>query len=147
MKKILYIVIAVVLLAICSLLIASPLVNDAVAKMTAKELIEIPTPDGTEYLESVSRAGKLVGNGNGMQYFGAILIRSDLSIKELQEYYSGYADNEWECIVERQTDREIDVIEHGSLQFETEVSGAGYFIVYSWGSNDSVTHEMDIRGH
>ena len=50
-------------------------------------------------IESISRAGKLTGNGNGMQYFGAILIRSDLSLEELDAYYSRYRSNEWECLV------------------------------------------------
>ena len=48
-----------------------------------KELCETPLPEKTELIESISRAGKLTGNGNGMQYFGAILIRSDLSLEEL----------------------------------------------------------------
>lgn len=37
-------------------------------------------------IESLSQAGKLTGNGNGMQYFGAILIRSELSLEELETY-------------------------------------------------------------
>lgn len=147
MKKILFIIMAVALFAVCGLLIASPLTNDAVARKTAEDLSKLPVPERTEYIESVSRAGKMVGNGNGMQYLGAILIRSELALEELREYYSEFADYEWECIVEPQTGSEIAVIEHGTLEFETEVDSEGYFVVYSWGSSDFITGEFDIRGH
>lgn len=147
MKKMLVAMLTVAVLMVCGFIIAIPIVNDNVAEKTAKELVKIPMPEGTEYIESKSRAGKLVGNGNGMQYFGAILIQSELSLEELQEYYSDYADSEWECIVEWQTDNEISVIEHGSLAFESEITGDKFFIVYSWGSNDSIFNEFDIRGH
>lgn len=147
MKKMLVAMLTVAVLMVCGFIIAIPIVNDNVAEETAKELSEIPLPERTEYIERVSSAGKLVGNGNGMQYLGAILIRSELSLEDLQTYYLGYADNEWECIVELQKDREVAVIEHGRLEFETEITGDEFFIVYSWGSNDSVISEFDIRGH
>ena len=65
-----------------TLYIVSPIVNDNVAKKTADELVEIPLPNNTAFIESIYKAGKLVGNGNGMQYFGAILIKSELSVEE-----------------------------------------------------------------
>ncbi len=147
MKKMLVAMLTVAVLMVCGFIIAVPIMNDNVAEKTAKELTEIPMPEGTEYIENISQAGKLVGNGNGMQYFGAILIQSELSLEELRAYYSNYADSEWECIVERQTDNEISVIEHGSLAFESEITGDRFFVVYSWGSNDSIFNEFDIRGH
>ena len=69
-----------------ALLIAAPMVNDHKAKKTADKLADLPLPDKTEYIEQAYKAGKLVGNGNGMQYFGAVLIKSELSVEELQEY-------------------------------------------------------------
>ncbi len=127
--------------------ISIPLVNDNVAENTAENLEEIPLPENTQYIEKVSLAGKVVGNGNGMQYFGAILIKSGLTVEELQRYYSGYAENEWECIVERQNKKEISIVEHGFLEFQTNISEDNYYIVYSWGRNDSIFHEFDLRGH
>ena len=52
-------------------------------------------PERTEIIDSVSLAGKLVGNGNGVQYFGAILLKSKLSLNDLEDYYSVYQKNEW----------------------------------------------------
>ena len=63
--------------------ISIPLINNHTAYKVEKALCEIPLPEEPELIESLSQDGKLTGNGNGMQYFGAILIRSDLSLEEL----------------------------------------------------------------
>lgn len=80
--------------------ISIPLINNHTAYKVEKKLCETPLPEKTELIESISRAGKLTGNGNGMQYFGAILIQSELSLKELDDYYSDHRSNEWEYLVE-----------------------------------------------
>ena len=122
-------------------------INNNIAYKVEKELCETPLPEKTELIESISRAGKLTGNGNGMQYFGAILIRSDLSLEELDAYYSGYRSDEWECLVETQEGQSIEVIDHETLQFSEEIKDSGYYILYSWGSGNSLLEELDIRGH
>ena len=127
--------------------ISVPLINNYTAYKVEKALCEIPLPEETELIESLSQAGKLTGNGNGMQYFGAILIRSELSLEELDAYYSGYRSNEWEYLVEIQEGQSIKVIEHKTLQFSEEIEDSGYYIVYSWGSGNSLLKELDVRGH
>ena len=127
--------------------ISIPLINNHTAYKVEKELCETPLPEKTELIESISRAGKLTGNGNGMQYFGAILIQSELSLKELDDYYSDYRSNEWEYLVKIQEGQSIEGIDHGTLQFAEEIKDRGYYIVYSWGSGDSLLDELDIRGH
>lgn len=109
--------------------------------------METPLPEKTELIESILRAGKLTGNGNGMQYFGAILIRSDFSLEELDAYYSGYRSNEWEYLVDIQEGQEIEVVDHSTLQFAEQIESKGYYIVYSWGDGNSLLKEIDIRGH
>ena len=146
MKKIGYIVCAIVV-AFFAFIIAIPIVNDNVAKKTAEKVKKIQLPADTEYMETFSEAGKLVGNGNGMQYLGGILIKSDQSLKELQTYYSQYAQKEWECIVEKQKGREIQFVEHGAVSLNTDIDGDGYYIVYSWGDSDTIFDDLDIRGH
>ena len=54
--------------------ISIPLLNNYTANKVERASCEIPLPEETELIESLSQAGKLTGNGNGMQYFGAILI-------------------------------------------------------------------------
>ena len=63
--------------------ISIPLLNNYTAYKVERALCEIPLPEEAELIEPLSQAGKLTGNGNGMQYFGAILIRSDLYLEEL----------------------------------------------------------------
>ncbi len=127
--------------------ISIPLINNHTAYKMEKALCEIPLPEETELIESLSQAGKLTGNGNGMQYFGAILIKSELSLEELETYYSDYRSNEWEYFVEIQEGQSIKVIEHKALQFSEEIEDSGYYIVYSCGSGNSLLKELDIRGH
>lgn len=122
-------------------------INNNIAYKVEKELCETPLPEKTELIESISRVEKLTDNGNGMQYFGAILIQSELSLKELDDYYSRYRSNEWECLVKIQEGQSIEGIDHGTLQFAEEIKDRGYYIVYSWGSENSLLDELDIRGH
>ena len=106
--------------------ISIPLINNHTAYKVEKELCETPLPEKTELIESISRAGKLTGNGNGMQYFGAILIRSDLSLEELDAYYSGYRSNEWEYLVRypRRTRRlKWSIIVHCNLRKQIKSTG------------------------
>ena len=101
--------------------ISIPLINNHTAYKVEMTLCEIPLPEETELIESLSQAGKLTGNGNGMQYFGAILIRSDLSLEELDAYYSDYRSNDWEYLVETQKGQSIEMIDHRELQFSEEI--------------------------
>lgn len=147
MKKIIITIIIVILvLAPIAFLAVTPLVNNYTAARVANELEELPLPENTEIIETTSFAGKFVGNGNGMQYFGAILIKSELPLESLTEHYSQYVEKEWECVVERQEGNEIQELD-GSESFQTDVEGEDYYIVYSWGSSDSIFSELDLRGH
>ena len=127
--------------------VSVPVYNNYYAYNVEKMLCETPLPEQTELIEAISQTGKLTGNGNGMQYFGAILIKSELSLEELETYYSDYRSNEWEYLVEIQEGQSIEVIEHKALQFSEEIEDGGYYIVYSWGSGNSLLKELDMRGH
>lgn len=82
-----------------------------------------------------------------MQYFGAILIKSELFWEELKEYCLNFAENEWECVVEYQIDTDVKVIEHAKLTFKADIERDNYYIVCSWGDNNTIFHEFDVRGH
>lgn len=146
MRK-LRIIAVIVLVLLIGLLIIAPVINDSSAEKVSEKLADTPLPEKTEFVEQISQAGKLVGNGNGMQFFGAILIKSELSLEELDKYYADYRTNEWEYLVKVQEGKSIDIIDHGSLQFETEVKDSGYYIVYSWGEGNELFEGFDLRGH
>lgn len=138
-------VILILVIGLFVLLLVAPFVNDNVAKKTMEELIELPLPENTEYIESLCRAGKLIGCGNGMQYFGAILIKSELSREELEAYYASFAEHDWECVVENQVGAEIRIDGEGVAFFSTNVEGDHYYIVYSWSSSDTIFDVLDMR--
>lgn len=134
------IVVAVLLLVVALVI---PVANNAVALGVENELKGQSLPPQTERIESTSLAGKLTKNGKGMQYFGAILIKSELSLDELSEYYP-------ECTVEAQTASTVtvDAMNNVDLVFYHDVTGEGYYIVYAWGSAPVILRDilnLDIR--
>ena len=142
-KVIIYGCLGIVLCFIMSI----PIVNDYCAYMVEKKLCAAPLPENTQLIDSVSKAGKLTGNGNEMQYLGAILIKSGLAMEQLDSYYSHYRENKWEYLVTVQTDRDLSFIELDHLRFSQEVTADGYYIVYSWGKGIELYEMLDMRGH
>jgi len=147
LKKILSVTICIFAISISLFVVGIPLANNHYAEQVEKELRETPLPEKTEIIDSVSQTGKLVGNGNGMQYFGAILLKSKLSLNNLEDYYSAYQKNEWSYVVEPQKTQIIEVVEHNRISFSEKVGDEGYYIVYSWGDGPDVLEELDFRGH
>lgn len=151
MKKTLItaVLLPIILITLFVLFVLSvPIVNNITAATVLSDIKNIPLPENTEYVDGISAAGKFTGNGNGMQYFGAMLIKTDLSLDELNSYYSDYRENEFRLLVEKQESGEIAVIEHGSLAFESELSqDENYYIVYSWGDGIDLFADLDLRGH
>lgn len=138
------IVFLVVIVLIVGFIISIPLVNNYSANNVEQELLRIALPDNTEMIESLSIAGKVVGNGNGMQYFGAILIKSEHTLDELFNYYSGKLEG---ILVKEQKSKEIEFT-HGDVSFSSNINEEGnYFIVYLFGDGIFPFSELDIRGH
>ena len=152
-------VIRVTMVAIAVLLLffalGIPIINNAIALGIEKDLKHIPLPADTVIVESTSVAAKLTGNGNGMQYFGAVLLKSALSLEELYDHYRPYRQGLSDCLVEPQTDAAIrprGEYMHGAryLAFREPIEGEGYYILYSWGEAPSWLRELldtDMRGH
>ncbi|WP_148930881.1 hypothetical protein [Paenibacillus methanolicus] len=110
----------------------------------------MPLPDKNERVDAVSAARKLVGNGNGMQFFGTMLIRSELTLEQLHDYYTASRKKDRSYIVERQAGNEIDFIDHGDLIFKelpTDEARSDYYIVYTWGSSNYPLSDLNLRGH
>lgn len=145
--KALGLILALLFAGILLLCLASPIKNNMEAQKVANAIKECVLPERTELLDTLSAAGKLVGNGNGMQYFGAILIKSELTLEELKEYYAKTVHGGLNNIVERQESGTIDFIEHERLSFNTESDYENTYIVYSWGNYSGIAAEFDLRGH
>ena len=142
MRKTAIIVAAVLLLVLIVLPFVIVIVNDNTAAGVERELVSLPLPEKTVFVESLSKAGKLVGNGNGVQYYGAMLITSQMPLEELQSYYKQY-----NCDVFIQKTSNIDSL-HGTVSFKTDTVPDNAYRVELWGESPSwFFAEFDIRGH
>ncbi len=62
--------------------------NDAAAQQLESRVQQLPVPAGVEVIDSGWAAQRLSGTGNGMQYAGALLIRSQLDTAKLETAYA-----------------------------------------------------------
>ena len=129
------------------------LMNNEIANRTTEELANIQLPENTQMVDTISIAGKVSGNGNGMQYFGAVLLKTDLSEEELDTYYQQYRGNSSKFLIKKQETEKIEVIDKPGYYFQTfnEEDKEKYYILYSYGSADGIfledLLELDLRGH
>ncbi len=128
--------------------------NNTIADNIEKDLVAYHLPLNTELVDSLSAAGKLNGNGNGMQYMGTILVESALSEEELEEYYS----SEFDYIeVRKQKTANIDFIHPRNYNFNgfSKTNKRTYYSITCWdddrrekfGEFISELLDFDIRGH
>ncbi|MFT3799399.1 hypothetical protein [Microbacterium sp.] len=150
------VIIVCVLAAPITVSIVISLQNDAVARSVKDQLISLPLPPDSTLIDSYSEAGKLVGNGNGMQYLGAILIQSELSTTELESHYQAQATvldearvSEYPVTITVERGNATQLSEIRSLSgFLAEADQAGRYVVYEWGYTSSwVLKDWDLRGH
>lgn len=142
--KIIKFIPALIIAGVFLLYILCPINNDHVAKNIVNELQQIPLPEKTVIVEEKSMAAKLCGNGNGMQYFGALLIKSELSQDDLNLYYTQFSEK---YHVKPQSDSEIKQIETQIVYFDTNIDSDNYYILYTWGDYYGISSEFDLRGH
>lgn len=66
------------------------LINNGIAIKIQLDLLYTPLPDDTQLIDSTAIAKKIYGDGNGMQYTGAILVRSSLQKEDLKSHYIAF---------------------------------------------------------
>ncbi len=151
-KKLIPIVIIILLLPILAYS-AIVITNNVIADRVEKALASHALPEGTTLLDSLSAAGRFEGNGNGMQYMGAILVESESSSEELKKHYG----TEFDFIeVRRQETAELNFT-HDSFSFDgfSEVTDKSYFAVICqesdrrelFGDFLCALLDLDVRGH
>lgn len=134
-------VVAVFLLLIALVI---PIANNAVALGIENELKAQSMPAQTQMIESISVSGRYTDKD--MQYFGAILIKSDLTIEEVSAHFPEYT-------VEYQLDSAIRAVGktgdgEDNLSFTSAVENGKYYVVYRWGKAPAWLKgilNMDIR--
>ncbi len=131
--------------------LAIPVINNAIALGLEKPLKALPLPEGACLLEVSSVAGKLEGNGNGMQYFAALLIESAWDEAALSSYYAS--------LVPVSSFHTIHVVPYSEIAESHRVvealplhngRGDNRYVVYAPGGGDSPLQgwlDLDLRGH
>ena len=106
---------------------------------------ELRAAEGIEIIETVSDYGKLNGNGNGINFFGAVLVKAEdpavldalVSLNkdfDVMDYY-------------KQEKREIDLdyAENAHLSFEN--LSPDYYVVWFYQSEHPHSNLFDVKGH
>ena len=142
-------VVTLVLLALLAIPVTVTRVNDAAARDVEEQLLALPTPEGGEVVESMARAGKVVGNGNGMQYVGALLVRSDRGIGAVSGHYATASED---------IDLDVTVVTSAGIESQGFHGADGFlgqprpggdrYVVYAFGDGPGGFFEgADLRGH
>ena len=130
-------------------------VNDQIAEGLEDKLLNCPLPPNSEMIESVSIAGKKQGNGNGMQYFGIILIRSEMNKDELSQWYNSRVDTEENDLIYVMKQESPEIFKYGNYRFkhysgENDLYQVCYFRNITAGPGSSSRESLlniDLRGH
>lgn len=146
--KILKILAVICIVVVVSGNIAVTIVNNNAAKDVEERLRKLPLPENAELVDSVSQAGKVTNHANGMQYYGAILIKSDLTLNELRDFYAKKSKYEGDCIILKHGEHELDFASGDKkLGFgDYSKKAKHYYIIYSWGQGPKHFENMDLRG-
>ncbi len=140
------IVLAVVLLVMG---LAVPIANNAVAMGVAREMEALSLPADTTLLESTSLAGRFADTAGSVQYFAALLVKSDRPIEELRAHYAQYnTDMIVTYRVEPQSGQKITVLVGAGLSFRETVGEEDCYIVYTTRTGGNALQwwlDMDVR--
>ena len=152
LEKIFVIFLIVIIVLPIILYIGIVVANNSIAATIKHDLVRYEMPQDTELVDSISKAGKLNGNGNGMQYMGVILVKSSLNRDELEDYYS----SDFDFIEVRKQDTPVLDFDLGSYSFKglSETENESYYSIVCWddgrdeyGAFISELLDLDLRGH
>lgn len=87
MKKILIITILLMVLYLISFVYLFPLLHDKKLEEISSLLTNVELPQETNILSTGSKVGHQIGNSDHCDYFAYLVIKSNLTNKELTEYY------------------------------------------------------------
>lgn len=149
-----------VIILVCILMLVLPYLlihrtNDLIARAFEKELLSCPLPPATQIIESTSVAGKMIGNGNGMQWFGILLVKSDLDETQLSEWYHQAMDRDGSATIDVFKQDSPYVFAYDSILFRNSTVFDSCYQIrladgMAAGAEPSFLHSLlniDLRGH
>lgn len=103
----------------------------------------------SDIIETKSVYGKLNGNGNGINYFGAVLIRKE-SIDDMDALIAKL-DGQFEiveCCIQKKSEITSKYLEHRKLEYDTDVKEEnGYISIAFFNSKHPDSDFWDEAGH
>ncbi len=104
--------------------------------------------NSVKIMEAEKIYGKLNGNGNGINFFGAVLVEKDsvadieALMDELGEGFEAveYYEPSGAAVASKH-------LEHGNLEFDTDISGGEYLVICFHESSHPMANSLDIKGH
>ncbi len=145
-KKFFVTFLVLVVLAAVGTLVAAIIVDNTTSSNIEEELKSIPLPKSTSIQASISRTGKLTGTGS-LQYYGALFLKSNLSLGELQLYYDqNYkGDLAIKVISFDSAPNEFGENFDKDLRFGYHSSGKNYYILYAFAAGQEPFPMLDYR--
>ena len=101
-----------------------------------------------QIVETASVYGNLCGNGNKINYFGAVLVEKE-SIKDIDALIATL-DNDFEFVsyCDQKTQKvEYKYLERSNPAYETDVSGGEYVSIMFFNSSHENSNTFDLAGH
>lgn len=120
----------------------NPIINNIRLAQFSRQIYSHSLPRQTQLLEKQCICGKLNGNGDGMDFLATILIKSDLSLEELQRYYSFATVIKQEGIILNSEYLENGEIRYSKLKDVTNFKD--YYVVFIFDGGYPAL--FDIRG-
>ena len=103
---------------------------------------------GIQIVETASVYGNLCGNGNKINYFGAVLVEKE-SLKDVDELIA-VLDNDFEFVAycDQKTQKvEYKYLERSNPSYETDVSDGEYVSIMFFNSWHENSNMLDLAGH
>lgn len=143
---------------VISLFIFTPLINDYRLSAFAHQLDASSLPRSTTQIEQKTICGKLNGNGNSMDFLVCTLIKSDLSLDELKQYYNSMTFKavrndeghkvQIEVLHSNGSEVKNKYLQHGRIHFhalKNNLDYSSYYIVLLY--DGGYPANFDVRGH
>ena len=150
MKKVI-VIIGVLILLITSVLAFPYVYNNCVLYNIERDLKNADLGSDVVILDSKSVCGKLNGNGNGMNFFAAVLIESDLSVAEVEANLATLKEKYEMVEVAEASSTTIQSVylEHATIVFDQSFFDGNdetLMVVYAYESSGGIMIG-DIRAH
>ncbi len=110
---------------------------------------EIKDCEELEIIDSKSACGKISGNGNGMEFYGAVLVKAE-SEEDVEELLSSI-DDDYDIVgYYIQTDKQIDaspIDGHIFLEYDSFPNDGKIYCTVYYLASHKLSIDFDIRAH